>query len=158
MPTLNPRITITVTPRVNAALDRICVVTRNSKSSIVGDILDESVPMLMKMIKVMEAAKTLEKDIASNVIAPFVDAQAHIEQQLGLTLDDFSATSEELIREMELISRRMRPTAPKERSVASTTVRSRPHLSPSSNRGGRNQTGQSTKVVKPLILRRKVCE
>lgn len=153
MATLNPRITITVTPRVNAALDQFSSVTGKSKSAMVGEILDESVPMLTKMIKVMQAAKSMEKDMAAKVIAPFEDAHAHIEKQLGLTLEDFEGTTDDMLRQMEAIGRRAR-RAPGSPRVAGTGGTPKP--APLSNRGGKHKTGHVTKIPKRLISKVKI--
>lgn len=153
MTTLNPRITITVTPRVNAALDRFSVVTGKSKSAMVGEILDESVPMLTKMIKVMEAAKAMEQDMAAKVIAPFQKAHDHIETQLGLTLHDFDGTADTLLHEMELISRRVRPDAGRP-NVVGSGARSNPV--PLSNRGGKHRAKEVGKTAKSLTSKGKV--
>lgn len=153
MAALNPRITITVTPRVKATLDRFSTVTGKSKSSLVGEILDESVPMFVKMIKVMEAAKSMQKDLAVKVVEPFEDAQAHIEMQLGLTLADIDTTADTLLRNMESIGRRMRRKAGASREAAASG-RAAQH-SPLSNRGGRHTTDREAKNRKPLISKAK---
>jgi hypothetical protein len=136
MATINPRLSVTVTPRVDAVLTRFATATGQSKSATVGGILDESYDMLAKMVKVIEAARAAQSNMPQQVIQPFKDAHSHLEQQLGLVLADVHHTADDLLRDVEQIERRTRKAArtSTRRGAASGRERNAPPLS---NRGGK---------------------
>ncbi len=156
MPTLNPRITVTVTPRVAAALSRFSQVTGRSQSAMVGEILEESVPMMTKMIKVIEAAKSVESTMAASLMEPFETAQAHIEKQLGLSLDAADAISSDLLADVEAIGRR----SARAKKVGSRAIGPAPTspitaAPPLSNRGGKPVRVGKGQKAKSLNSQRK---
>lgn len=154
MPTLNPRITITLTPRVHAALNRFSELTGKSKSSMVGEILEESIPMFLKLIKVIEAAKLANDSIAAKIVAPFNKAQAQVESQLGLAWDSMDGITDDLLHDVEQITRRSGRTGAVRR--AKPPAGDRPALpSPISNRGGRTLPDRAIKRRKPLTRKAK---
>jgi hypothetical protein len=157
MPTLNPRITITVTPHVAAVLSRFSQVTGRSQSSMVGEILSEAAPMIAKMIKVIEAAKAVEKDLAASLIEPFDKAQAHIEKQLGLALETANTTTGDLLHKVEAIGRRnTRRKKSSERALLRPALSVGSNRPPLSNRGGKPAGGVGVKKAKSLLGKAKV--
>ena len=59
MTTINPRITVTLQPQVHAVLRRLSQLTKNSQSSLVGELLAESMPIFERMVEVLDAAEKL---------------------------------------------------------------------------------------------------
>lgn len=155
MPALNPRITCTVTPRVDAVLKQFAALTGKSKSSIIGEILDESFPMFAKMVKVFEAAQRAQKDMASNIVQPFTKAHEHLEGQLNLVIDSVNFAADDLLRDVENIGRRKGRTADGVPRVATVPAAGRPPR-PLSNRGGRTPDTTRDKNPKPLSRKAKV--
>lgn len=89
MPATNPRITITLTPEVHQLLKRLSALTGNSQSSMVSDLLQESGPVLRRMLQVLEAAETLKAHAATfpaQLSDSLAAAQERLEGQLGLAL------------------------------------------------------------------------
>ena len=155
MAALNPRITVTVTPRVDAVLKRFSTLTGKSKSAMVGEILDESFPMFAKMVKVFEAAERAQKEMASNVVQPFAKAQEHLEGQLNLSMDSLNFAADDLLRDVENIGRRKGRRAAVVPRVATVPAARRPLPGPLSNRGGRTPTTTVDKSPKPLSRKAK---
>lgn len=155
MAALNPRISITVTPRVDAVLKRFSTLTGKSKSAMVGEILDESFPMFAKMVKVFEAAQRAEKDMAATIVQPFAKAQEHLEGQLNLAMDSVNFVTDDLLRDVENIGRRKGRRAAVVPRVA-TVPAARPLPGPLSNRGGRTPATPVDKSLKPLSKKAKV--
>ena len=112
MPTINPRITVTLTPAVAAVLRQLSTLSGNSQSAIVGDLLQHSMPVFERMAKVMQAVEqTKQQGIRVNEAAlgemrdGLERAQGRIENELGL-FDELVAPVTTLLDEAEKIHRR----------------------------------------------------
>ena len=57
MPTTNPRLAITLTPRSRAAIGRIAAHTREPASRVIAGILEEAAPTLEQIAATMDALK-----------------------------------------------------------------------------------------------------
>jgi hypothetical protein len=112
MTTLNPRITVTLTPAVAAVLRELSKVSGNSQSAIVGDLLQHSLPVFERMAKVMQTvALAKEKGVQVNEAAlgemrdGLERAQGRIEEELGL-FDELVEPVTGLLEDAEKINRR----------------------------------------------------
>jgi hypothetical protein len=106
MATLNPRITVTLTPAVYAVLREMSALTKNSQSAIVGDLLETSLPVFERIVLTLRAASTIEAEARTEIAAGMERAQANLEAQLDLSLHDFDTVSRPVLDEAEKVSRR----------------------------------------------------
>ena len=106
MPTLNPRLTVTLSPSLSAVLSRLNEITGQSKSSIIAEVLQGTQPVMERMIQVLEAADKAKNALRKEVSEGFEEAETALNHQLGLTMDMFQKASGDLIENMETISRR----------------------------------------------------
>jgi hypothetical protein len=67
MPTTNPRLAITLTPRSRAVLARIGKLNRTPASRVASHILDEATPVLEQVAATMEALQDQAKGYAGTV-------------------------------------------------------------------------------------------
>jgi predicted DNA-binding protein len=111
MPTVNPRITITLKPEVHAILKRLSAATDNSQSAIVSELLESSVPVFERMVLVLEAAKAAQQGMASDIAQGLERAQSKIETQLGLMLGELDDAYRPILQQGEAVQRRRRKTA-----------------------------------------------
>ena len=134
MPTLNPRITITLEPSVHAILRRLSQLTKESQSAIVSDLLSQSSPAFSKIITVLEAAQAASASMKASTAARLDEAQSTIEAQLGLVLGTLDDVSRPMLDEAEKVARRS--AGPRQRAgrVSGPAVRSA-SPAPISNRG-----------------------
>jgi hypothetical protein len=109
MPATNPRLTITLQPSVAAVLRRLSQLTGNSQSSLIGELLVQSMPVFERMASVLDAASKLKdqgdsmpKEIGENLSR----AQERMESQLGLLLDDLDVGVRPLLDHAEKVHRR----------------------------------------------------
>ena len=143
MPATNPRLTITMQPSLAAVLRRLSQLTGNSQSALIGDLLMQSLPIFERMATVLDAAGKL-KEQGQNMPKEIGDslgrANARMEAQLGLALDDMEAGVRPLLDHAEKVHRRG-ARADGQRSAAARAPRSGP---PISNRGVTpHQTGKT---------------
>lgn len=150
MTTLNPRITITLHPQVHAVLRRLSELTKNSQSSLVGELLAESLPIFERMVAVLDAAEKLRAkgmSVSHEVTSALVTAHNRLENQLGFSLDVMDIGNRPLLDAAEKVQRRGAATREKGRSPSrGTAPRSVP--TPLSNRGVRSATPTSKKTNK----------
>ena len=100
MPAKNPRLTITLQPTLAAQLRKLSELTGNSQSSLIGELLEGSGPVFDRMIQVMEAAKTAKEAMRGRIAGDIEQAQARLEEGLGMALDG------SLLDEAEAVTRR----------------------------------------------------
>lgn len=115
MPAVNPRITITLKPEVHAILKRLSALTGNSQSAMVGSLLESSSSVLERMATVLEAAERLRSEgmqAPESIRQSLDDAQAKLEQQLGLSLEVMDEGVRPLLEASEKVSRRAGRGAP----------------------------------------------
>lgn len=143
MPTKNPRLSVTLNLETAAILDRLSVLTGNSKSAMVADLLQSSVPVFERMATVLEAAHTLKAEgmQAPESIKQGLDqAQSKLEKQLGLALETMDSGTRSLLQEAEKVGRRAVRGAP----AGGGTRTARRAATPMSNRGVKNpKTGEN---------------
>jgi hypothetical protein len=106
MPATNPRLTITLSPQVAAVLRHLSEITGNSQSSMIAELLHESLPIFERMAKVMEAAKAAQTALSSEMASSLERAQTQIEAQLGLVLEQFDEGAAPILELAESIKRR----------------------------------------------------
>lgn len=147
MTTKNPRLTITLKPTLAAQLRKLSQLTGNSQSSLISELLDGSAQVFDRMIIILAAAESAKASLRGHLVSDMEQAQAKVEKQLGLALDEFDRASQPLLDEFEEIERRGRKRAER---VAKATARTLPDAKPTplSNRGVRSLTNTIKKIAK----------
>jgi uncharacterized protein (DUF1778 family) len=108
MPATNPRISVTVTPSVEAVLTRLAVATGQSKSSFIAELLESSMPVFERMATVIEAAQQAKDTLKSQTMKDMEDAESRLHEILGVTLDIFDESTAPILEEAERVNRRGR--------------------------------------------------
>ena len=129
MPTKHTRLTVVVTDEVMGMLDHLSSLTGNSKSSMVGDLLSQSMPTFQRMAELLQAAQSLNlKAVAERdkVTSTLSEAQDRLEEHLGVASREFDQA-------VSKIKRRQRRAATGAGEAA--TVDALPSRPPVSNRG-----------------------
>lgn len=89
MPTVNPRITITLTPAVSTVLKEMSRLTGNSQSAFVGELLEHSCSIFERMVQVLKAAERVKTQVNEDIVSSLEGVQLRLEKQLGNDLSDF---------------------------------------------------------------------
>lgn len=127
MPAINPRISVTVTPAVEAVLSRLSNVTGQSKSSFIADLLENSMPIFERMATVIEAATQAKDTLKTQTMKDMEEAEARLHQILGVTMDIFDESTAPILEEAKRVQRRARGTRSRPAPTASgAQPRSRP--------------------------------
>lgn len=100
MATKNPRISVMLKPESNALLTRLSAVTRQSKSGIIAEFLEETcMPMFERMVTVLEAAATATEDAKEATRQGFVEAEEKLLGIVGMTSDLFDLAARPVMEE-----------------------------------------------------------
>jgi hypothetical protein len=111
MPAVNPRIQVTLKPSLHAVIKRLSEATGNSMSSLVSEFLEPNEAVFERMVLIIEAAASARDEVKEKIARNMDEVQSQIESKLGLTLDLFEASTEDLLKEVETVGRRRRPPA-----------------------------------------------
>jgi len=144
MPTLNPRINVTLSPSLDSLVGRLASLERVSKSMVLRELLEAAEPSLVHAVALMEAAlgagakarKNLVRDIESGIKAAEGTSELML-QNMALQTRDLVAEAQAVRGRRPSRGRRAAPpvTAPASRPAGrakAVNVAKRPPLS---NRG-----------------------
>lgn len=106
MPAKNPRLCITIEPKLAAQLRRLAELTGNSQSALIGELLEGSSNVFTRVIKVLEAANAVRGSVRGRIAEELEHAQGKLERQLGLALDIVDGS--DLVDKAEDVQRRRR--------------------------------------------------
>lgn len=106
MPATNPRISVTVPPSVEAVLSRLSELTGQSKSSLIAEVLETSMPVFERMATVIEAAKQAKDSLKAQTVKDMEAAEAKLHEIMGVTMDIFDESTLPILQEAERIQRR----------------------------------------------------
>jgi hypothetical protein len=98
MATKNPRISVMLKPESDAILSRLSAATKQSKSSIIAEFLEDTcMPMFERMVVVLEAAATATDDAKAAARQGFADAEEKLLGVVGMTTDLFDTASRPIL-------------------------------------------------------------
>lgn len=131
MPTVNPRINVTLPPSLEALVSRMAVHQRVSKSQVLRELLEAAEPALQRAVALMDAAAMASSGVRKQLAAGLDRVQTQAEDALSQTLAGMDAAQSDLVTMAERVRER-RPTQRASRAPVGAPAPSNP---PSSNRG-----------------------
>ena len=100
MATKNPRISVMLKPESDVILTRLSAVTKQSKSSIIAEFLEDTcMPMFERMVTVLEAAATATDDAKAATRQGFAEAEEKLLGVVGMTTDLFDRASAPILEQ-----------------------------------------------------------
>ena len=85
MPTKNPRLTITLNPELAAQLRRLSQLTGSSQGALIGELLEGSSDVFVKIIATLEAAQKAAVSMRGQLVTDMAAAQERIEDAIGFS-------------------------------------------------------------------------
>ena len=131
MPTVNPRINVTLSPSVDALVTRLATFQRCSKSAVVRELLESAEPTFARVVVLMEAAAKASSSVRGDLARSLERSQDAAEDVLAGALMRIDRASVDLVSQAEAVQGR-RPGRGGSRHVQAGGPGSNP---PSSNRG-----------------------
>lgn len=86
MPTLNPRVNVTLSPSLDRLVVRLAKHQRVSKSQVLRELLEAAEPALRRAVSLMDAASRAGPGVLAGLRDSMTRAQEHIEDVLAGTL------------------------------------------------------------------------
>ena len=90
MPTLKPRISITLEPEQLAILDRFAKSTDTPRATVVADLIAATLPQLLKVAELCELAKAAPKRLQQSLVQDLSNATVDVMGGLLRAQDDYS--------------------------------------------------------------------
>ena len=133
MPTLNPRINVTLSPSTDQLVLRLAQLQRVSKSQVLRELLEAAEPALQRAVALMDAASKASSAVLDGLAKSLEREQAQVEKTMGSHLAAADSMTADLVAQAQAIRGR-RPVAAKRSldGVSGSPVQKNP---PPSNRG-----------------------
>jgi uncharacterized protein (DUF1778 family) len=119
MPTSNPRINVTVSPSLDALVQRLAAAQRVSKSQVLRELLEAAEPALQRAATMMEAAKKASQQMKGEVLRSLDRAQGQAEAELARAMARMDSVSQDLVSMAEAVKARRPARASKAAPPAS---------------------------------------
>lgn len=85
---------------------RLSQLTGQSKSSFIAEVLESSMPVLERMVTVLDAAKQVKDSLKETTKKSMEASEAMLHDVLGITMDIFDQSAKPILEEAERIQRR----------------------------------------------------
>lgn len=131
MPTVNPRINVTLSPTLDGLVTRLAAFQRCSKSSVLRELLESAEPTLARVVVLMEAASKASSSVHVDLARSLQRSQDAAEDVLAGALMRIDRAQTDLVIQAQAVQGR-RPGRAGSRHVQGGGAVSNP---PSSNRG-----------------------
>lgn len=144
MPTLNPRINVTLSPSLDSLVSRLAGLERVSKSMVLRELLEAAEPSLVHAVALMEAAQGAGAKARKNLVRDLESGIKAAEGTSELMLQNMALQTRDLVSEAQAVQgrrpargRRVAPhvSAPASRPAGRASPVVRAKRPPSSNRG-----------------------
>jgi len=124
MPTINPRVNVTLSPSLDALVSQMAGLERVSKSSVLRELLEAVEPSLRQAVALMEAAKGASSNARKNIVRDMDNSVKAAQAVQGLMLSVAANHTRDMVAEAEAIRGR-RPSRAAQRPHG-TVPRARP--------------------------------
>jgi hypothetical protein len=106
MPTINPRVNVTLSPGLDDLLARLASHQRASKSQVLRELLEAAEPALLRVVALMDASAqasaTIKGRLASTMDAAIEGAEAELADVLGV----IDSRTSDLVHQAEAVKGR----------------------------------------------------
>jgi hypothetical protein len=143
MPTVNPRVTVMLSPEDYAVLASLSELQGVSKSSLIADVWAMACPVMSRVVKLLLEAKNAQESVKVGIREASEEAIRQIEPVAAQAMVNWDLF-EESIREAILDARSTAPEVPRSVGASRTDGAGQAPNPPSSNTGVRFQKTRPT--------------
>ena len=161
MPTINPRINVTLSPSLYAMVEELAKHQRVSRSMVLRELLEASEPALSQVVAMLKAASDMSDAAKQRLHQDMGEAITNLESKAEQAMALAAGVTADLVAQAEAIRGRRPARQPaRKRSAggvpgwvsAAAVDHQRPGRPPSSNRGVKSShTATKTIATKPCI-------
>lgn len=146
MPTLNPRVTVTLSPSLDLLVSRLSAHQRLSKSQVLRELLESAEPALQRAVALMDAASKATAEVRTGLAKHLDKAQDATEDALAVVLSRLERGTD-LVERAEAVQGR-RPARKGLARGLDASLRGNPNP-PASNRGVKSAKARGPSKAKP---------
>ncbi|MBE7504653.1 MAG: ribbon-helix-helix protein, CopG family [Verrucomicrobiales bacterium] len=139
MPTSNPRVNVTLSPKLDALVADLARHQRISKSQVLRELLDAAEPALQRAVILMDAASKAMPEVRAGLSRSLEGAQAEAEGILSGLLSELDTATVDLVDRAEAVKGR-RPSRASGARKAGASVPSTPVPVTRGSGGGKTRT------------------
>jgi hypothetical protein len=162
MPTMNPRVNVTLPPALHNLVGRMAELQGVSMSQVLRELLEAAEPALQRAVALMDAASRARGELRQGLGDSLMRAQTRIEDELRHHLALVDDATQDLVTQAERVESRRRRrggTDRQGRASPSPEAAAGPSDPPSSNRGVKSvpkgdDSGSTTARPTPRRARR----
>jgi hypothetical protein len=103
MPTVNPRVNVTLSPSTDVLVSRLAELRSVSKSQVLRELLDAAGPALQRVVVLLEAAQKAPREVLDGLARSLDAAQSHVEGQLQGALTVADGITTDLVSSAEVV-------------------------------------------------------
>ena len=103
MPTINPRINVTLSPSLDHLVVRLAAMQRLSKSQVLRELLEAAEPALQRAVTLMESAASATSAVKENLARSLSRSQDKVEAHLAHLMTEMDQTSADLVQQAQAI-------------------------------------------------------
>ena len=103
MPTINPRVNVTLSPSLDRLVQRMASHQRVSKSQVLRELLEAAEPALQRAVTLMDAAEKAGAAVRSSLARGLEKAQDSIEDAAAIALYRMDSATSDLVAEAEKV-------------------------------------------------------
>ena len=145
MPTVNPRVQVTLSPSLELLVRRLAAHQRMSKSQVLRELLEAAEPALQRAAALMDAASKATAEVKTGLASALSKAQDHAEVELERMLGTLQGAADDLVTQAEAV----RGRRPARKGSASAPGAAGVRKPPSSNRGVKSSSTAPPKPSSP---------
>jgi hypothetical protein len=124
MPTVNPRVNVTLPPSLDLLVGRMAELQRVSKSQVLRELLEAAEPALRRAVALMEAAAGANAAVRDRLAHSLEAAMSEAEESLSRVMSAADTASQDLVTLAEQVkTRRPRRTGGSQGAGAVATSR-----------------------------------
>ena len=148
MPTLNPRVNVTLSPSTDALVSRLATLQRCSKSQVLRELLEAAEPALQRAAALMDAAQGAQRAVLDGLAVSLDKAQSQAEAALASHLQEADRLTADLVVQAEAVrGRRPGRTALAARPGRGAVASREPQNPPASNRGVKSSKAGTSRAT-----------
>jgi len=93
LPTLKPRLQVTLTPATYATIKRVAALQSRSRGAVISEWMDECAPVLGRVADLLQAAQATDKAGRSHLVRQLAKVQTSIEGAAADAISAFAAVT-----------------------------------------------------------------
>lgn len=129
MPTVNPRVNVTLSPSLDALVSSMASHQRVSKAQVLRELLEAAEPALQRAVALMDAAKQAAGELKASLVQSLEAEQRRAEKEYSRSLRGMESLSSDLVAQAEAIRARRPARSGARPAVGRSPAASDPPLS-----------------------------